>query len=588
MSDHSFLYLQNHFGGYQDCTCKEGFRRDGTTCSDIDECYYYYNYDYYYYYYYYYNNNCYYGTCVNTIGSFNCSCYSGYVSTDDGCEDVNECASADLNSCHPLAICTNEFGSYTCSCPYGYFGDGYNNCEINECQRGNPCGSGMDCIKSYGSYSCFDPCSSHALLADSWRSTSNHREDEYYWYYYYYYYDYYLSGWYQFNVHRTQKMPEYCVPSFSCGAIVPFWLNGKHPTIEEGIVNRTVCGTWRDNCCAVSTTISLKACPGKFYVYKLNRTPYPYYYQGYCFDSNSTCGDTECAGDEKCVNEYGRFQCRCKNLSDDSYLSPVLECGLNQIKLSFSKCFLERLGYNTSSIYLNDRSCSGVIERGTQSDIVIITQPTQDRCGVNDTYLTYENTVYLSSTIAGVIERPENGINIRCYYERNMIISLITAINPYVGNATVTISGFAKIDVSMGLFQDASYNTTYDSSEVWLSTTSIIYVGAIIKKQNNSPFVLVLQNCYATPTANSLSSFRYNIIENSCPNRKDPTIQVLENGNSTSGRFSLQLFRFIGGYSQVYLHCQIRLCDTQQESCNPCLCEPYVYNLSSITCKVAT
>lgn len=54
-----------------------------------------------------------------------------------------------------------------------------------------------------------------------------------------------------------------------------------------------------------------------------------------------------------------------------------------------------------------------------------------------------------------------------------------------------------------------------------------------------------------------------------CPRVEDSTIQVVENGESPQGRFSVQMFRFAGNYDLVYLHCEVYLCDTVTERCKP-------------------
>ncbi|GFS40804.1 wall associated kinase-like 7 [Actinidia rufa] len=85
------------------------------------------------------------GTCINgtnsSTGSFcganaycsrnqtwssRCYCESGYEGNpylSSGCQDIDECAEPSLNRCE--RICLNTPGSYNCSCPGGYLSFGY-------------------------------------------------------------------------------------------------------------------------------------------------------------------------------------------------------------------------------------------------------------------------------------------------------------------------------------------------------------------------------------------------------------------------------------------------------------------------------
>ncbi|XP_077350259.1 uromodulin-like [Lithobates pipiens] len=559
----------SEFGGYGECTCKEGFAGDGKSCNDIEECVGSYT------------NKCYYtgfSACVNTVGSYTCGCGTGFEYKEEfGCVDTDECADSSLNDCDPVAICTNYYGYYTCTCPYGYFGDG-RHCEVNECQQGTPCGSNEECVKSIGSYSCIDPCSNHTVLNDPWRSTSNTYNYDYG--YNWYHCDYALSGWHRFKGEYDQQIPEHNIPHYSCGTYIPIWMNSSHPTVSDGIVKRSMCYNWIGDDCTNIFNISVKMCSEGFYVYHLKRTPGCYF--AYCTESNHTCSGVDCAPDEECRIVDNVPGCYCKkslyttngiqpgNQAGD--LIPQVTCGLGNIEVRFSKCLLEKLEYSTSAFHLRDYSCRGITERSDQSYITFITRPANGSCGgsiENDgTEITYTNTVYLASQSDGVIIRDEIPIDFHCAYPLNMEINLLTAISTYVVSATINVAGRANFTITMGLFEDSTYIAPYTASQVWLNSSSILYAGVVVTgPSGSSPFVLVMKNCYATPTPDGSSGPRYNIITNQCPNKNDQTISVLENGVSLRGRFSLQVFKFLGGFNQIYLHCQVGLCDTSSKVC---------------------
>ena len=78
--------------------------------------------------------------------------------------------------------------------------------------------------------------------------------------------------WFRFQGSAGTRMPTSCPPYHRCGAVVPGWLNGGHPTVADGQVNRTVCWHWVSGCCDWSSTIRVRNC-GSYYVYYLSSTP---------------------------------------------------------------------------------------------------------------------------------------------------------------------------------------------------------------------------------------------------------------------------------------------------------------------------
>jgi len=84
-------------------------------------------------------------TCLNTPGSRQCQCRSGYTLNADGvtCDDVNECTNPPSptngrpGNCAPLATCANNVGGWTCTCAAGMTGDGFSCVNVNECAIDN-------------------------------------------------------------------------------------------------------------------------------------------------------------------------------------------------------------------------------------------------------------------------------------------------------------------------------------------------------------------------------------------------------------------------------------------------------------------
>ncbi|XP_074612974.1 uncharacterized protein LOC141871838 isoform X2 [Acropora palmata] len=92
-----------------------------------------------------------------------------------------------------------------------------------------------------------------------------------------------LSGWYRFSGGAGTQMAEACQKMYSCSTSSSGWLNGTHPTVAEGIVQRKVCFLQRvsqffSDCCNRSQNIGVRNC-GAFYVYRLDPADY---YSRYC------------------------------------------------------------------------------------------------------------------------------------------------------------------------------------------------------------------------------------------------------------------------------------------------------------------
>jgi len=176
--------------------------------------------------------------CINTVGSYSCTCKAGYSGDGQTCTDVDECSS-NSHSCDVNAVCSNTRGSHTCTCKAGYSGDG-RSCSAVECT-------------SYSSLTNGDRKTTYII-----KSRQCDRN---------------LNGWYRFQGAAGTRMPTSCPPEYRCDTDATGWLNGGHPTVADGKVTRQVCFHWFSNCCNWSSNIQVRNC-GSFYVYHFSGTPY--------------------------------------------------------------------------------------------------------------------------------------------------------------------------------------------------------------------------------------------------------------------------------------------------------------------------
>ncbi|KAL9973653.1 hypothetical protein ACROYT_G020134 [Oculina patagonica] len=116
-----------------------------------------------------------------------------------------------------------------------------------------------------------------------------------------------LSGWYRFGGEAGNQMADSCVKRRHCGAGLPGWLQGGHPSVADGVVRRRVCFQWSDYCCRLSTVIDVRNC-GRFYAYKLK--PPPVCNSRYCgngLPSVSECSNYRFLNASNRAKTYGKF-----------------------------------------------------------------------------------------------------------------------------------------------------------------------------------------------------------------------------------------------------------------------------------------
>uniref|UniRef100_A0A3B1K2F3 ZP domain-containing protein n=1 Tax=Astyanax mexicanus TaxID=7994 RepID=A0A3B1K2F3_ASTMX len=391
------------------------------------------------------------------------------------------------------------------------------------------------------------------------------------------------NGWYRLlHQGNNVRMPDSCVNENMCGTHAPLWLNGPHPRLEDGVVSRQVCGSWYGDCCGFNSyPIQVKACPGNYYVYEFVRpiTCHLAYCAGVytllfymMFTYTDPCAELECTADEWCGEKDNIYGCFCNENhprpKKESYDSKE-ECESSSGTMSLSRCQLFEAGFSADVLHLSDPNCTGTIQNGR---LVFSFDNDANICGTNlvanGTHFIYENTIQGGADSAkGSIHRKKYlELQFSCIYQISQTLSMDTELTPLQSVVRKRLPGQGMYQVRIIPYQDAALSQPYNGS-VKIVVDERIYVGVFVQGVDSRQIATVIDSCWATPENDQNHAVRWDLITNRCPNPEDTTVEVLQNGVSTTGRFSFRMFAFNGDYQKVFLHCSIHLCILKGNNC---------------------
>ncbi|XP_073684898.1 uncharacterized protein [Garra rufa] len=444
-----------------------------------------------------------------------------------------------------------------------------------------------------------DPCYNYIILDDPWRATNNQHSSQIMC-------DAWVSwnGWYRLFIQgQSVQMPETCVDEYSCGTHAPLWLNGGHPTVEDGVVTRDVCGHYSNNCCYFqSNPIKVKACPGDYYVYEFVSPTICE--MAYCADAGNIktisttvmpettttiettaettltvffnrnpCSELDCSEDERCGMKNGVYGCLCNNdqprPQPDSFDFSET-CESSSGSMSVSRCQLFEAGFSADVLHLNDPSCKGTVHNGR---VEFHFDNDEHICGTNlvanGTHFVYSNFILGTPRLQGLISREKIlKLSFSCVYPQTQTLTMNAEINPLESVVHKILPvGEGRYQVRMIPYEDDEFSRPFTGS-VDAELDQKMNVEVRVEGVDSHQFALVLDTCWATPVNDPDHSLRWDLIVRECPNPNDDTVVLLQNGVSTSSRFSFRMFIFTANSTRLYLHCAVHLCLLSSNHCS--------------------
>ncbi|XP_036420884.1 uncharacterized protein LOC118804505 [Colossoma macropomum] len=286
-----------------------------------------------------------------------------------------------------------------------------------------------------------------------------------------------------------------------------------------------------------------------------------------------TCMKLNCTVDEWCGEKDGLYGCFC-NESHSRSRPEVYDsretCESSSGTMSLSRCQLFEAGFPAHVLHLSDPRCRGTLQNGR---LVFHFDNDDHICGTNltanGTHFIYENSIQgVVDSAHGPINRQKHlELQFSCVYQLRQTLTMETTLYALHSMVHKTLpSGQGMYRVRMIPYQDAAFTHPYNGS-VNIVVDQRIYVEVAVQGVDSRQIATVIDSCWASPVNDQTFAVRWDLIINECPNPDDGTVEVLQNGVSTTGHFSFKMFSFNGNYSKVFLHCAIHLCLYQGNNC---------------------
>ncbi|XP_019119063.1 CUB and zona pellucida-like domain-containing protein 1 [Larimichthys crocea] len=237
---------------------------------------------------------------------------------------------------------------------------------------------------------------------------------------------------------------------------------------------------------------------------------------------------------------------------------PRVICDESKMTVEVNKDSLK--GLRENHLRLNDPTCR--LETHSNSTHVIAVVPLSG-CGTlveedEDNFIfKNEITTRVDRGTAVITRKHRAEILFFCQYPKRGEVSLAFLANR--DNIVVEEKGYGTFTYEFVLFKE-EYKKVIDPNlyPVDYEVTERIYMQiAATSSVNNT--VLFVESCKATPSSNINSRPAYSIIENGCS--KDSTLKHHSHSDLKKYRFSMEAFKFIGSYDQVYISCLVMMCE---------------------------
>ncbi|XP_015229576.1 PREDICTED: uromodulin-like [Cyprinodon variegatus] len=299
-----------------------------------------------------------------------------------------------------------------------------------------------------------------------------------------------------------------------------------------------------------------------------------------CLGVEGICSVEHCTDPTRCALSEDQRSCRCAtgfySARCDQSAQIKVVCGRDYMSIRATEDFFLYHKVPLEALHLPNKSCRAQREviGDTSYYMFRISKEKYLVCGgkpltKNSTHLLYSLTVQSEPQIKGnIIRDPNFKMDFTCIYPHIRTVSLPFPVSPISSEMMMRIDEM-EATIQMLLYADHTFTNAYTHTPT-IELNHKVYIEVAVTVPEDY-FLLRVNDCWATqsPQPNATEGLLHSLVHNGCVD--DHTVSFIsQNGDSSTVRYSFDMFRFTTEPHELYLHCSVQLCDLDDhKSCMP-------------------
>ncbi|XP_061601115.1 deleted in malignant brain tumors 1 protein [Cololabis saira] len=231
-----------------------------------------------------------------------------------------------------------------------------------------------------------------------------------------------------------------------------------------------------------------------------------------------------------------------------------VDCSADKMNIVIERSYLNSLGYDGHSLYLNDPHC-----RPQVSSFQVVFSFPLNTCGNIRQFvhgrIMYTNNVRAYPSHSGEIIRQSHlKMNVTCVMDQDSVSQIMYVVRN-LENSTITGSG--RYNTSMAFYKTRSFydKVTEDPYEVTLNQRLFVQVQL---RRRESTLRLFIDTCVASPSPFDFNDRAYYLVRDGC--KADSTYYPISSSTPSLARFEFKAFQFLRATDSVYIRCKVLIC----------------------------